>query len=39
MLTRQVELLYLGVCPQPLYDLAVLIFETALRVGEALSLE
>jgi|SRR6516164_7027181 len=39
VLTRRNELLYLAVCPQPLYDLAVLVLETGLRIGEALSLD
>lgn len=38
VLSRQSELLYLAVCPQPLHDLALLILETGLRIGEALSL-
>jgi len=39
VLSRQAELLYLAVCPQPLHDLALLILETGLRIGEALSLD
>jgi integrase len=39
VLGRQVEYLYLATCPQPLQDLALLILETGLRIGEALSLE
>jgi integrase len=39
VLSRQVEVLYLAVCPQPLHDLALLILETGLRIGEALSLD
>ncbi|MFN0164990.1 MAG: tyrosine-type recombinase/integrase [Bryobacteraceae bacterium] len=32
------ELRYLGACPQPLQDIAVLILETGLRLGETLAL-
>jgi integrase len=39
VLNRQAELLYLSCCAQPLHDLALLILETGLRIGEALSLE
>jgi integrase len=39
VLSRQAETLYLAACPQPLHDVAVLILETGLRIGEALSLE
>ena len=39
MLSRQAEFLYLAVCPQRSHDLAILILETGLRIGEALSLE
>jgi len=39
VLTRKQEDIYLGVCPQPLQDLAILMLETGLRIGEALSLE
>ena len=39
VLSRQAESLSLAACPQPLHDLALLILETGLRIGEALSLE
>ena len=39
VLSRQAESLYLSICPQPLHDVALLILETGLRIGEALSLE
>jgi integrase len=39
ILCRQAESLYLSITPQPLHDLALLILETGLRIGEALSLE
>jgi len=39
VLSRKQEALYLAACPQPLYDLAVLMLETGLRIGEALHLE
>jgi integrase len=39
VLSRQAETLYLAACPQPLHDLAMLILETGLRIGEALSLD
>ena len=39
VLTRQQEAIYLGACPQPLHDMAVLMLETGLRIGEALRLE
>jgi integrase len=31
--------MYLAACPQPLHDIAVLMLETSLRIGEALNLE
>ena len=31
--------MYLAACPQPLHDIAVLMLETSLRMGEALNLE
>ena len=39
VLSRKQEALYLAACPQPLNDLAVLMLETGLRIGEALHLE
>jgi integrase len=39
VLTHKQEKLYLSATPQPLADLALLILDTGLRVGEALSLE
>jgi integrase len=39
VLSRQQEAIYLGACPQPLHDLAILMLETGLRIGEALGLE
>lgn len=39
VLSRKDEGIYLGACPQPLQDLAVLMLETGLRIGEALHLE
>lgn len=39
VLSRPAESLYLAACPQPLNDLALLILETGLRIGEALSLQ
>lgn len=39
VLSREQERLYLEMAPQPLHDLAVLILDTGLRVGEAQSLE
>jgi integrase len=39
VLSRKQEEIYLAACPQPLHDLAVLMLETGLRIGEALSLE
>ena len=39
VLSRKQEEIYLAACPQPLNDLAVLLLETGLRIGEALHLE
>ena len=39
VLTWNQEEVYLAVCPQPLQDLAILMLETGLRIGEALNLE
>lgn len=39
VLSREQERLYLEMAPQPLHDLAVLLLDTGLRVGEAQSLE
>src|SRR4051812_10938053 len=39
VLTRNLEPVYLSICPQPLHDIAVLILETGLRIGEALNLD
>ena len=39
VLTPQAEANYLAMCPQPLHDMAVLMLETGLRIGEALRLE
>jgi integrase len=39
VLNHEREKLYLAVVPQPLHDLAFLILDTGLRVGEALGLE
>ena len=39
VLSRKQEGIYLGACPQPLNDIAVLMLETGLRIGEALHLE
>jgi len=39
VLSREQETAYLEVAPRPLRDLAALILDTGLRVGEALSLE
>jgi integrase len=38
VLTHEQERLYLATAPQPLVDVAVLILDTGLRVGEALNL-
>jgi len=39
VLSRKQEEIYLAACPQPLNDVAVLMLETGLRIGEALHLE
>jgi integrase len=39
VLSRHQETIYLGTCPQPLHDIAVLMLETGLRIGETLRLE
>jgi integrase len=39
VLSRKQEEIYLGACPQPLNDIAVLMLESGLRIGEALHLE
>lgn len=39
VLSRKQEAMYLATCPQPLNDLAILMLETGLRIGEALHLE
>lgn len=39
VLSHQQEPTYLKACPQPLKDVALLILDTGLRVGEAVSLE
>ncbi len=39
VLSREKEKIYLAACPQPLHDIAVLMLETGLRIGEALHLE
>lgn len=39
VLSRKQEQLYLATCPQPLHDIAVLMLETGLRIGETLNLE
>lgn len=38
VLSRAQEKVYLDACPQPLGDIATLMLETGLRIGEALSL-
>ena len=38
VLSRHMEEVYLAACAQPLADIALLILETGLRIGEALSL-
>jgi integrase len=38
VLTHEQERLYLEAAPQPLHDVAMLILDTGLRIGEALSL-
>ena len=39
VLSRKQEEVYLAACPQPLNDIAVLMLESGLRIGEALHLE
>lgn len=39
VLSRKQEAAYLKACPQPLHDIAVLMLETGMRIGEALHLE
>jgi len=39
VLCRKQEKIYLAACRQPLQDIAVLMLETGLRIGEALNLE
>ena len=39
VLSPKQEELYLTACPQPLHDIALLMLETGLRIGEALNLE
>lgn len=39
VLSRKQEREYLAACPQPLKDIALLMLETGLRIGEALRLE
>jgi integrase len=39
VLSRKQEEVYLAACPQPLQDIAVLMLESGLRIGEALHLE
>ena len=39
VLSREQERLYLGAAPQPLRDVAVLMLDTGLRLGEALELQ
>jgi integrase len=39
VLSRQQEKTYLTACPQPLHDIAVMMLESGLRIGEALGLE
>lgn len=39
VLSRQLEALYLAACPQTMHDIALLILETGLRIGEVLNLE
>lgn len=38
ILSREEELRYLSACPQPLHDIAILLLDTGLRIGEALAL-
>jgi integrase len=39
VLSHEQEMEYLNACPQPLCDVAILILDTGLRLGEALSLQ
>lgn len=39
ILSRELEPDYLAACPQPLHDVAVLLLDTGLRLGEALALQ
>jgi integrase len=39
VLSRKQEEIYLAACRQPLHDIAVLMLETGLRIGETLNLE
>jgi integrase len=39
VLSRKQEEIYLAACPQPLHNVAVIMLETGLRIGEALHLE
>jgi len=39
VLSIKQEKIYLDACPQPLHDIAVLMLEAGLRIGEALNLE
>lgn len=39
VLSPKLEAIYLGACGQPLHDMAVLMLETGLRIGEVLNLE
>jgi integrase len=39
VLSRKQEEIYLAACPQPLNDIAALMLESGLRIGEALHLE
>jgi len=39
VLSRKQEAVYLAACPQPLNDIAVLMLETGLRIGETLHME
>ena len=39
VLSRKQEEIYLAACPQPLQDIAVLMLESGLRIGETLHLE
>lgn len=39
VLSRKHEEIYLAACRQPLHDIAVLMLETGLRIGETINLE